>query len=90
MLLTLLDRLGSFAKLQKAQLEQLIPIFKPETLLRWHRELGHQKWTFSNTPKTRGRPSIEPEVVQLILRMARENLWGDDRIEGELKKLGYL
>lgn len=69
MLLTLLDRLGSFAGLQKPQLEQLIPIFKPETLLRWHRELARQKWAFPNTPKTRGRP----EVAQLILRMAREN-----------------
>ncbi len=63
-------------------------IFKPETLLRWHRELVKKKWTFANTPKRSGRPSTDPEIVELILRLARENRWGDDRIEGELKKLG--
>jgi putative transposase len=88
-LLTLIDRLHHFADLQKAQLAQLILIFKPETLLRWHRELVRQKWTFSNTPKTPGRPPTDPDVVKLILRMARDNRWGDDHIEGELKKLCF-
>ena len=42
-LLTLIDQLRHFADLQKAQLEQVILIFKPETLLRWHRELVKHK-----------------------------------------------
>jgi hypothetical protein len=33
--------------------------------------------------------ATDREVVPLILRMARENRWGDDRIEGELTKRGY-
>jgi putative transposase len=41
---------------------------------------------FKPTENTR---ATDLEVVQLMLRMAWENRWGDDRIEGELKKLGY-
>lgn len=88
-LLTLVAQFRHFADLQKAQLGQLILIFKPETLLRWHRTLVKRKWTFSNTPKAPGRPPTDPQLVQLILQLARENRWGDHRIQGELKKLGY-
>ncbi|HEY6344926.1 MAG TPA: hypothetical protein VIY49_25805, partial [Bryobacteraceae bacterium] len=37
-----------------------------------------------------GRPSIEPKLEELIVRMARENSgWGYDRIVGALANLGY-
>src|SRR5689334_5506184 len=29
------------------------------------------------------------QLVQLILQLARDNRWGDDKIAGELKMLGY-
>jgi hypothetical protein len=87
--LTLLDQIRHFADLKKAQFEQLVLIFKPDTLLRWHRELVRQKWTFANAPKSPGRGPTDPQLVPLILCLARDNQWGDDRIEGELKKLGY-
>jgi hypothetical protein len=36
-----------------------------------------------------GRPSIEAEKRELVLRLARENTrWGYQRISGELSKLG--
>ena len=89
MLISLVEWVCRYEQSQKARLEQLVLIFKPETLLRWHRELVKKKWTFANTSKRSGRPSSDPEIVELILRLARENRWGDDRIEGELKKLGY-
>jgi len=60
----------------------------PQTLLRWHRELVRRKWTYHKQCKP-GRPPIDPEVAELILRIARENpRWGCVRIAGELRKLG--
>lgn len=88
-LMTLVEQLHLFADLQKAQLEQVILIFKPDTLLRWHRELVRRKWIFNNQPKQGGRPPAEPHLIELVLQLARDHRWGDDRITGELKKLGY-
>jgi hypothetical protein len=63
-------------------------VVKPETLLRWHRELVRGKWTFRKKRST-GRPRLDPEIVASILRLARENpRWGYQRIRGELMKLG--
>jgi putative transposase len=40
----------------KSQLNQVLPLFKPDTVLKWHRELVRRKWTFSSRPSS-GRPS---------------------------------
>ena len=72
-------------KTGKAQREQLILIFKSETLIRWHQALIKKKWTFANARKTPGRLAIEPTIVQFILRMAQENRCGHHKIEGEFK-----
>jgi len=62
-------------------------VVRPETLLRWHRELVRKKWTYRRTGHP-GRPPIEPEVRDLIVRLGRENpRWGYQRIRGELLKL---
>ena len=46
-----------------------------------------KKWTY---PSRSGRPPLDPTIVALIERMARENEnWGYQRIQGELLKLGY-
>ena len=71
------------------QLRNVVRIFQPETVLRWHRELVRLKWTYPNTNKG-GRPSISKETESLILRLARENTrWGYGKIVGELLKLGF-
>ncbi len=60
----------------------------PATLLRWQRELVRRTWTDRRTGRP-GRPPIDREVRELVLRLARENpRWGCVRIEGELRKLG--
>ena len=48
---------------------------KPQTLLRWHRELVRRKWTYR--AKRTGRPPIDPELQELICRMAETILGGD-------------
>ncbi len=65
-------------------------IVKPETVLRWHRELFKWMWRRKSQPKrAMGRPRLAREQVALIRRIANENLtWGTERIRGELLKLG--
>jgi putative transposase len=51
-------------------------LIRPQTLLRWHRELVRRKWTYRHR-STGGRPPIAPDVRDLILRMGRDTLDGD-------------
>ena len=44
---------------------------RPDTLLRWHRQLVARRWTYSHVRP--GRPQLEASVGALILRLAREN-----------------
>ncbi len=88
-LATLLDRYSKFNDGARQHLNQVMLIFKPDTVLRWHRELVRRKWTFKRKGKP-GRPEISLELEALIIRLAKENpRWGYDRIQGELLKLGF-
>jgi putative transposase len=60
---------------------------RPETLLRWQRRLVAGAWTYPHYQT--GRPALDEDVAQLIIRLARENpRWGYQRIKGELQHLG--
>lgn len=51
---------------------------KPDTVLRWHRQLVARRWTYAH--RTAGRPPLERSLRELILRLARENPhWGYKR-----------
>ena len=74
---------------RKALLE-LTTVVTPDTILRWHRELVAKMWDYSDRRKTTGRPRVKQEIVDLVLRMARENpSWGYARIQGALANLGH-
>jgi len=87
-------RFESSDRLLLAALSRVLPrrswqafIVRPETLLRWHRRLVANHWTYSH--RRHGRPPIAREVRELVLRLARENTsWGYVRIVGELRRLG--
>ena len=87
---TLTDKFKGVKTGVHQRLNQVILIFKPETVLRWHRELVRRKWTFKRKGKP-GRPGITAVVEALVVRLAKENAsWGYERIQGELFKLGEL
>jgi len=68
---------------------QTLEIFKPDTLVRWHRKGFRLYWTWKSRRRWGGRPAIDPDVHELIRTMSRNNIgWGAPRIHGELKMLG--
>ncbi len=68
---------------------QTLKIFKPDTLVRWHRKGFRLYWTWKSRPRQGGRPAIDPDLRKLIRAMSRNNIgWGAPRIHGELKMLG--
>jgi putative transposase len=76
--------------LGRKALMELTTIVTPDTILRWYRTLVAQKWDHSDRRKSVGRPPVNKEIVDLVLRFARENLsWGYDRIQGALENLGH-
>src|SRR6202140_2640040 len=62
----------------------------PDTILARYRRLIARKFDGSQARRAPGRPRIDREVEQFIVRMADENRsWGYDRIVGALANLGH-
>ena len=77
-------------RLGRRALTDVAAAAKPETLLRWYRELIAKKFDGSKYRKSVGRPPVDAEIENLVVRMARENpSWGYDRIVGAMANLGY-
>ena len=65
-------------------------LFKPETVLRWHRK--GWRWYLGRTMKghPQGRPPIGWKLFRLLRRLQEENpTWGAARITSELRLLGH-
>jgi hypothetical protein len=68
----------------RAVLREIATIATPDTLLRWHRQLIADKWTYV---RRAGRLGIMLEIRRLVVRMAAENpTWGYTRIQGAAEK----
>lgn len=74
----------------KHRLKEVMTIVQPETLLTWHRRMKRKKWDYSRRQPKHGRPRIADDTEALIVKLAKENIWGYSRITGELKKLGFF
>jgi nitric oxide synthase oxygenase domain/subunit len=78
-----------FSVLNKiGNIKETISIIKPETVLRWQKQLIKRFWTYKTDNRV-GRPPVQSEIKQIILSMKNDNLyWGYKKIQGELLKLG--
>jgi len=64
-------------------------LIRPETVLRWHRDILARPHAARSRPERPGRPRTVRSIRLLVLRLARENpCWGYRRINGELLVLG--
>ena len=71
-------------------LEEVASIMKPETILGWHRRLVAKKFDGSKNRHYPGRPRVDADIEELVVRLAKENKsWGYDRIVGALANLGH-
>ncbi len=76
--------------LGRSVLEKVAGIVTPDTIMGWYRRLIARKWDYSLRRKKPGRPRVETEISDLVLRMARDNSrWGYTRIKGALAHLGH-
>jgi putative transposase len=76
-------------RLPKDVLRGLRLLVRPDTILRWHRDLITRRHAAASRPKRPGRPRTLRSIRVLVLRLARENpSWGYRRLHGELLVLG--
>jgi putative transposase len=65
-------RLKKQARDGKAALAESVRLFKPATVIGWHREMARRKWTYMQGRKP-GQPPIDKELQQLIVQVAKDN-----------------
>ena len=83
-------RLAVKAKaLGRKTLGEITELFSPDTILSWYRKLVAKKYDGSANRKG-GRPKVSREIVDLVVRLAKENRgWGHRRICNYAVYLGY-
>ena len=77
-------------RLGKQALDEVASIVNPDTILGWHRRLVAKKFDGSKNRQYPGRPRIDADIEELVVRLAKENKsWGYDRIAVALANLGH-
>ncbi len=76
-------------RLPKDVLKRLHLVVRPDTVLRWYRDMVARRPARRSRPRRPGRPRTVRSIRALVLRLARENPgWGYRRVHGELLVLG--
>jgi len=76
-------------RLPRATLRRLRLIVRPDTVLKWHRDLMRVRHAKHGKPKRAGRPRTVASIRRLVLWLVHENpAWGYRRVHGELAPLG--
>jgi transposase InsO family protein len=76
-------------RLPKPALHSLRLLVRPDTVLRWHRDLVAHRHAAVSRPRRRVRPRTLRSIRTLVLRLVAENpSWGYQRLHGELPTLG--
>ena len=77
-------------QLWRKALAAVANVVRPDTILAWHRRLVARKFDGSKKRAYPGRPPVDRDLENLIVRLATENRdWGYDRIAGALANLGH-
>jgi putative transposase len=77
------------APLPRESLRRLRLIVRPDTVLRWHRDLVRRRHSERSRRKRPGRPRTVASIRRLVLRLVHENPGrGYRRVHGELTMLG--
>jgi putative transposase len=77
------------AVIPKARCHRLRLLVTPDTILRWHRDIGRRRWAARSMRGKTGRPVTRRNIKALVIRLAHENPgWGYRPIHGELAGLG--
>ena len=75
--------------LPRRALKHLHLVVRPDTVLRWHRDLIAQRHAARSRPKRVGRPRTVRSIRALVMRLVHDNpQWGYRRVHGELLVLG--
>ncbi|MEU7876016.1 histidine kinase [Dactylosporangium sp. NPDC049140] len=61
---------GLLHRLPVKQLQQLLLLVRPDTILRWHRDLLKRRHAATCAPRRRGRPPTVRSIRTLVLRLA--------------------
>ena len=76
-------------RLPRDVLNRLHLVVRPDTVLRWHRDVIARRHARRSRPRRPGRPRSVRSIRVLVLRLVRENPgWGYRRVHGELLLLG--
>ena len=76
-------------RLPSGVLRRMRLLVRPDTVLRWHRDLIAGRHAARSRPRRPGRPPTVRSIRLMVLRLVQENPgWGYRRVHGELMVLG--